>query len=297
MDQTLAAAIARGNKEHYADPLLYDHDYRRRRADVNYYVGVAKKLRADRVLELGCGTGRITVPLLRDGREVVGVDAAPRMLAAAKARIGKLPPKIAARAQIIGGDFCDLTLPAGRDGAPKFPLVICPFNAFQHLYDRTMVEAFLDGVRRHLQPGGWLVFDLLMPDLKWLSRDPDKRWARTRFKHPATGVPMVYSTSHYYDEGKQICFMKIFYEPLVAGTAPSRTVSLTHRYFYPEELRALLHYNGFVVEKHFRDFDEVDYDDAGGGDQQVLWCRRDLHRVAPHAAPTPDHKKRRAPRR
>lgn len=270
MEKQVGSAIEAGRHEHYADALLYDHEYRHRRDDVAYYERVAAKLGAPdeiSILELGCGTGRITAPLLRAGYRVVGVDAEPSMLERATERLAKLPAAARARGTLAQADFCDLAI--GR----RFDLVICPFNAFMHLYDRPSLEAFLDGVKRHLRPGGWFVFDLMMPDLRWLIRRPDKRWARTRFRDPATGVPMIYSTNHFFDEARQICFMKIYYDPQEPGAAPSRVVHLTHRYYFPEELRALLHYNGFTVEKHCRDFEESDYDDLGGGDQQVLWCR------------------------
>jgi len=264
--------VEHGRRAHYADAVLYDHEYRRRRDDIVYYEAVAAQAETRRILELGCGTGRITAPLVKAGYEVVGVDFEPTMLRQAEARLAKLPATARARASLHRADFRALAL------GEKFGLVICPFNAVMHLYTRPSLEAFLDGVRRHLRPGGWFVFDLLMPDLRWLSRDPTKRWARTRFRDPTTGIPMVYSTNHWFDEARQICFMRIYYEPLVAGACKPHTVELTHRYFFPEELRALLHYNGFTVEKHFRDFNETDYDDAGGGDQQIVWCKRSTSR-------------------
>jgi len=55
-----------GSREHYADAALYDYEYRRRRADVTFYRELASERRADRVLELGAGSGRVTIPLARD---------------------------------------------------------------------------------------------------------------------------------------------------------------------------------------------------------------------------------------
>ena len=50
------------------------------------------------------------------------------------------------------------------------------------------------------------------PDLRWLSRDPHKRWARTRYRDPVTGAQMIYSTQIVYDAPLQIAFMTVFYE-------------------------------------------------------------------------------------
>src|SRR5207248_3044709 len=110
------------------------------------------------------------------------------------------------RVTLQRADFRSLAL--GR----RFPLILCPFNAFQHLYTRDDVERFLTGVRRHLRPSGRLVFDLMNPDLAWLSRDPRRRWARTRFRHPVSWERLVYSTDLTYDGALQIAFMRIYYE-------------------------------------------------------------------------------------
>lgn len=264
----LAAALAAGTTEHYEDAALYDHEYKRRRDDVRWYRRLAaRELGAPpargAILELGCGSGRMLAPLVRDGYRVVGVDAAPAMLARAGERLAHLGREAAARAELHHADFRDVDL--GR----RFPLVICPFNAFMHLYTRPDVERFLAVVRRHLAPGGLFAFDVLNPDLAWLSRDPRKRWSRTRFRHPRTGRPMVYSTSLSYDAALQIAFMRIYYEP--EGGGRTRVVRLAHRQFFPLELEALLHYNGFAIEAHEGGFDGESL--LPESEEQVIRCR------------------------
>ncbi len=300
-------ALERATSEHYADAELYDHEYRRRRADVNWYralaggrLGPVRGLSASPdVLELGCGTGRLLVPLVRDGLRVVGVDLARPMLDRCRERIDRLPPSARARAELVRGDFRALALPR------RFPLVIAPFNAMMHLYTRADVERFLDVVRAHLAPGGTFAFDVLNPDLEWLVRDPSKRWARTRYKDPRTGRTYYYSTNHLYDPVTQINWIRLYYDeaeepprdraragggpsggrregdlnpvepprgkrrrgdltsvegptgsltrpvtgPLIGPLKGSRVVELAQRQFFPEELLALLHYNGFSVDE------------------------------------------------
>jgi SAM-dependent methyltransferase len=262
--ERLAAALAAGSSEHYEDAALYDHEYKRRRDDVRWYRTLAKKElgkpgAGKAILELGCGSGRTLIPLARDGWRVTGVDASQKMLDRCQARLARVA---GADVQLVRGDFREIAL--GR----RFPLVICPFNAFMHLYSREDVERFLAVVRAHLAPGGLFAFDVLNPDLAWLSRDPTRRWARTRFRHPRTGKITYYSTSLTYDAALQIAFMRIYYEP---RGGRERMVRLTHRQFFPLELADLLHYNGFAVEAHEGGFD-------GGAlvpesEEQVLRCR------------------------
>lgn len=267
------AALQAGAVEHYQDAVLYDHEYKRRRDDVLWYRGLARQLASEpragarplRVLELGCGSGRLLVPLVRDGCQVIGVDRSAAMLARCAERLARCGRAARGRAQLVRADFRALPLADGT--AERFPLIVCPFNGFMHLYTRHDVEQCLAEVRRLLAPGGLFAFDVLNPDPGWLVRDPLRRWSRTRFRHPGTGERLVYTTNHVYDAAAQIAWIRIYYEtdpapgPASAPAAdpprpsPPRTVQLTHRQFYPAELEALLHYNGFAIVQSAGGFD------------------------------------------
>jgi SAM-dependent methyltransferase len=251
----LENALSAGTRDHYLDAFLYDHEYKRRRDDVLHYRKLAKEIGGP-ILDLGCGTGRILLPLLRDGHEVVGVDSSGPMLARLRQKN--------ARANVIHGDLREINL------RRKFPLVLCAFNTFMHLYDRSDVEACLKVVRRHLRPGGAFAFDLMNPDLRWLSRDPDRRWARTKFRHPRTGEQMIYTTTLEWEGPLQIAFMRIYYAP-ANGSRREKVVRLAHRYFFPQELKEIFFYNGFELERHDGDFDGSPLRE--GSPQQVCLAR------------------------
>lgn len=266
--ELVASLVDAGSREHYADAVLYDHEYRRRRADVTFYRRLARDLlgpAGGRILELGCGSGRVSVPLARDGFEVVGVDGSPAMLAQLEARRARLPAAVAARLRTVRADLRTVAL------GERFPLVIAPFNVFEHLYTRADLAACLARVADHLAPGGALVFDVQLPDLGWLARDPDKRWARTRFKHPRTGAPVEYSTNHDYDPVTQVALIRLYYQPLDGAGAPRgrpTIVKLTQRKYFPVELEALLEASGFLVTARFGDFHGEEL--GAGATSQVL---------------------------
>mgnify|MGYP001574878948 FL=1 len=226
-----------GSREHYEDPALYDFEYRRRRADVNHYRRLARELpgvAGGPILELGCGTGRLLAPLARDGHRVVGLDLSPAMLRRAQARVARLGSTARRRAVLVCADMRSFAF------TRRFPLVVCAFNAFQHLYSRTDVSACLAGVKEHLEIGGRFALDIMNPDLRWLVRDPTKRWARTRFRHPVTGVRYEYTTNQTYDPVTQIAHMRIYYDPVdePPETRRIRVVRLAHRQFFPAEISA-----------------------------------------------------------
>jgi SAM-dependent methyltransferase len=215
-DQLVEDLVDAGSREHYADAALYDYEYRRRRADVTFYRELARRRGADRILELGAGTGRITVPLARDGHAVVAVDQSDAMLARLTARVDHLPPAVAGRITPVRGDLRGFTVPG------RFPLAIAAFNVLEHLYTRGEFEACLQRVAAHLAPGGAFAFDVQLPDLAWLARDPTRRWAKTRFTHPVTGQSMFYSTNHDYDPISQIVLIRLYYDPADEPAAGGR---------------------------------------------------------------------------
>jgi SAM-dependent methyltransferase len=268
-DDLVDNLVDAGSREHYADAALYDYEYRRRRADVAFYRELAKRRlgTGGSILELGAGTGRLTIPLARDGHRVVAVDQAPAMLAALRRRVDALPRAVADRIAIAKGDL------RAFDVGEQFPLVVAAFNTVEHLYTRGEVAACLARVAAHLAPGGAFVFDVQLPDLAWLIRDPHKRWAKTRFTDPTTGVKTLYSTNHDYDPVSQIVLIRIYYEPVDENDRRSaRVVKLSQRKFFPAELEALIAHAGFRVVDRYGDFAGQPL--AASSESQVLVCER-----------------------
>jgi SAM-dependent methyltransferase len=256
-----------GSREHYLDAELYDYEYRRRRRDVRFYRDLARELTdgPSRVLDLACGSGRLMTGLLRDGHGVLGADISLPMLRRARARIGKLGRAARDRGQLVCADARQLWV------ADRFPLIAMAFNSLEHLYTRVEVEACLANVRDMLAPGGHFVFDVQNPNLRWLTRDPRKRWARTRFRHPSTGEQLEYSTNHVYDPVSQIVVIRIYYRSMDADPPREQVVRLSQRKFFPAELEALVHSCGFAVEARFGDFEGAPLD--GDAESQLLVCR------------------------
>jgi SAM-dependent methyltransferase len=263
-----------GTESHYQDPAYYDHAYRRRRADVRFYVAQARRFGGP-VLELGVGTARVAAALAEAGFEVVGIDRMASMLAGARNNLARLDASVRGRVTLRRADMSRLHL------SRRFPLVIAPFNAFMHLYDRQALERVLASVRGHLEPAGRLVFDVLMPDLKALAR-PWGRMYRTRpFRHPADGRRYAYAETFQYDPVAQIQFVSMCFDP--EGAPQDAFVTpLAHRQFFPAELEALLHYNGFAIETRYGSFDGGSLE--ADSESQIIVAK--LRRATPRA-PTP----------
>ncbi|MGE5803226.1 MAG: class I SAM-dependent methyltransferase [Gemmatimonadota bacterium] len=227
--------------------LLYDHvPLYLERTDVRFYVEEAKASRGP-VLELGCGTGRILIPIARAGNTIVGLDSSNQMLERCRANLAREPAALQQRVTLHQRDMHHFDL------GTTFPLIIAPFRVFQHLTTVAAQLAFLANVARHLAPngGGRLVFDVFNPRFSMLvgadgvehedtpdTRLPDGRTFRRAYRIARVRWVDQVSESEliYYVDGKR--YVQAF----------------EMRWFLPAELQHLLARAGFRVREIYGDF-------------------------------------------
>jgi SAM-dependent methyltransferase len=112
------------------------------------------------VLELGCGTGRITLPLARAGVPVVGIDLSSPMLRRARLRLRRARPGV--RAALVRGDIRRLPFASGT-----FALVAAPYGVLQSLVRDRDLATTCAAVASALRPGGRLVLELVADLPAW----------------------------------------------------------------------------------------------------------------------------------
>jgi SAM-dependent methyltransferase len=247
-----------GAREAYQDPLLYDWEYRRRRRDVAFYRRLADE-QGGPIADLGCGSGRMMLALLRAGYPVVGVDLSAAMLARAAQRVHALGARRAARALLVRADLRELPLRG------QFPFIMAAFHTIQHLTTDGELLDLLRRVKRLLTPNGWFAFDVFIPRPDWLARPANRRFDHTIFRHPTTGRSLEYSASHVLDVARQALHMKFYYQPVDASGAPAgrrRIVRLCHRQLSPEMVDQLVARAGLAVLGTWAGFDGEPLDRA-----------------------------------
>lgn len=263
------AAERAGATEPFRDPVLYDWEYRRRRADVAFYRMLAGE-RGGPVLDLGCGSGRVAIPLLRDGHRVVGVDLSREMLERAEARRERLGAAARRRGLFLRGDLRHLPL-GGR-----FPFIAMAFHTIQHLVTDRELVGVLRAVRALLTPDGWFAFDVFFPSAAWLARPPGRRFDRTLFRHPVTGRLNEYSVSHRLDRARRALHMFIHYRPVAPSGAVSsrgKIIRLCHRQLPPDDVAALLHQAGLRTVARWSGFHGEPLADPAASEQHVYLTR------------------------
>jgi SAM-dependent methyltransferase len=152
--------------------------------DIAFYRSLAEQAGGP-VLELGCGTGRVAIPLAEAGFEVTAIDRSAGMLARARRKAEGLPPAVAARLRFIEGDFEN-----GIVG-DQFGLAFAAARVFMFVLEPDDQLRLLGALRDRLRPGGLLAIDVFDPRYDLLGPDaPPFRPDRGPFVNPDTGRPV-----------------------------------------------------------------------------------------------------------
>lgn len=189
------------------------------------------------VLELACGTGHYLIPLAEKVIEISGIDISGEMLERATEKASKRNISI----DVQKGDIRDFELDR------KFSLILLLGNSLQHLTTREDVEKCFDAVKKHLTPNGRFIVEVFNPSLKILSRDSDENVLDSVYETDKGEMSLTGRVN--YDEATQINHITWKYQN--ASTGESTKFTFTMRQFFPQELNALLIYNGFHIEEKF----------------------------------------------
>jgi SAM-dependent methyltransferase len=126
-------------------------------ADVALFLELARRAGGP-ILEVGCGTGRCLIPLIREGFDTVGIDSSDAMLAILRAKLCWEPEEVHHRATALFGDARTVAIPL------RFGMAFLAANSFAHFLTKAEQEEFVGITFMHLRPGGTFVIDVFNPD-------------------------------------------------------------------------------------------------------------------------------------
>ncbi|MCA9867164.1 MAG: class I SAM-dependent methyltransferase [Anaerolineae bacterium] len=205
------------------------------------------------VLEIGCGSGRLLVPLARAGYAVTGVDSSPEMLAQAEIRLAAQSSEVRARVQLVAGDVKSLRLPPGE----FYGLIVFGYNTFMHL-DEAAAGAVLKRLRPALGDGGRLVIDVANPILLSSAADDPDFVLEDVLEDRLHGKTIRQYTAYEAIPGEQAVDVTWIYE--TTGDAldddeGALKTRLRYHYLYPHQYDLLLTLTGFRLASLSGDYD------------------------------------------
>jgi SAM-dependent methyltransferase len=230
---------------------LYDHipGYAGR-PDQGFYLDYARSTEG-KILELGCGTGRLLIPIAAAGHEIVGLDLSEYMLAKCQEKLQSQPREVQERARIVQGNMSCFDL------GESFGLVTVPFRAFQHLISVDGQMACLMCANRHLTMGGKLILDLFQVNLRYLT-DPASTEEKEDFRAEIPGGRTLRRTHRLaaLHRAEQVNDVElIYYVTYSDGHIERLMQAFPFRYFFRYEVEHLLARCGFRLAELFGNFD------------------------------------------
>jgi len=243
----------------YRRPQEYDLEHVGDEDDVRFYVDLAKRLRPKSILELACGTGRITLPMAEQGARsgffVVGLDSEPTMLTQARAKARRISPAARQRIKLVRGDM------RKWHGRGLFDLIIVPCSSIAHLLE---LRDQLDVWRRafqNLEPGGRFVVEIAMPNFSAYAdsfANPPRIVVEIDrdVTDPRRKVRLVRRRTVTYlpdEQRARICFLYEKYRR--KNCVESYIDDFQSHVYFPRELRLLFLHSGFEIEDVFGDYD------------------------------------------
>jgi SAM-dependent methyltransferase len=228
-------------------PALYHSHHIRNPEDQNFWLDLAKRYGA-RILELGCGTGRVLLPLTEAGYPTYGLDRDAQMLSFLK----EITP-VGLRSQVntFQGDLCAYHL------AAQFSLILLPCNTYSTLSPSQRAQA-LQRVRQHLQPSG--IFAASMPNpvlLESLPLQSDPEIEEV-FPHPQDGEPVQVSSA--WKRTRQQAAFTWYYDHLLPDGKVHRTTQQVIHYITPiETIKSELNAAGLEITDLYGNFDKSPY--------------------------------------
>jgi SAM-dependent methyltransferase len=228
-------------------PLLFHSHHQQEGEDLPFWLNWAQR-RGGPILELGCGTGRVLLPLAAAGHVVIGLEKDADMLDFLRQRV---PGALRGRVALLRGDFRSLCL------ANRFPLIVLSCNTYSTLPppDRLVL---LKQVRPRLALEG--VFIASMPNPRVLADLPGEGDSEIEvvFPHPLSGHPVQVSSC--WARAQQTVIFRWHYDHLLSnGQVERQTLSTRHFLQEPEEIFEAIEQAGLRLAAAYGDYQGAAY--------------------------------------
>jgi SAM-dependent methyltransferase len=206
------------------------------------------------ILEVGCGTGRLLLPLAEMGHTLTGIDLSDVALSAAQAKLEAA--RLSGRVTLYQADMRQFDLPA-----KDFALAFIPLNTFMHCETVDDQLAALQAIQRHLRPGGQLIIDLFYPDPTLLAEADGRLYFEDEMVDDLTGHTMQWYWRHDIDLSRQMRHLTYILDEINAeGLVRRVQLPFSLRFVYRYEMELLLRLSGFTLTAVYGSYELEPFD-------------------------------------
>ena len=240
----------------YKHPAQYDREHLGDEEDIQFYISLGRKLRSQKILELGCGTGRITLPLAEAGFDVVGLDNQPEMLRKAEERRRQSSAEVRQRLSLVEGDMRSWVSHA------DFDLIVIPCASISHVLRLEDQLAVWRACHHNLRRGGRFVVEVNMPNMAAFA-DSFSVPPRTPVEIDIDNLDesdnsrLIRRKTTQYLSHEQLAQIRFIYEKYQDGRGVESYIdAFASHVFFPRELHLLYLSTGYEVERTLGDYHE-----------------------------------------
>jgi SAM-dependent methyltransferase len=222
---------------------LYD-SYVRTEFDVPFWLKEAQSV-GGKVLELTCGTGRVSIPLLKAGVDLTCVDYSTGMLSVLRRKL----EEHALQCPIYYQDMADLSLP------DRFELIFIPFHSLSEVVERDRQRRVLQRIHTHLSEGGRFICTLQNPAVRTASMDGN--WNLAGEYRTEEGDALVIRSRLTYDKVSHVASGHEVFEKFArdGSAVDRRSLNVVFYLFEKTEFELLAAENGFEVVALYGDYE------------------------------------------
>ncbi|MBC8214485.1 MAG: class I SAM-dependent methyltransferase [Candidatus Marinimicrobia bacterium] len=218
----------------YKNGQRWDNEHWWYKKDLDFWKNIVAESSGKKVLELASGTGRIALPLVREGAEYTGIELSKDFCKTAEQKLKSYP-----NTKIINGDMRDFNL------NKKFDLVFIGFNSFLHLLTDNDAQNFLECVKKHLHENSRFIIEIFVPNPLFLHRPDGMRFSTMEFTDSKTGETVSIEETNEYNPETEVNYITWYYSTHKKKDFDILQFSL--RMFYPDTMNRLLIDNGFTI--------------------------------------------------
>lgn len=238
---------------------LYEQEYRDYDNDINLWISLIRKYKPQKVLELACGSGRISKHIYNHTNKYVGIDISSEFIEGFK----KLHPEVFINNinYVVCCDMINFNL------SEHFDMIILPFNAICHIYNSEDFSTFCKAILEHLAPNGLFIIDCMNPNFNYFLKS-NKEYLINKIAANSSKTIYVYEQSKF-DKISQVLLIERRY--LDISNNEEFKYKLPMRMYFPGEIQFLLEICGFEIMQKFGSYEFVDF--SNDSSNQIIICK------------------------